>query len=166
MLADVLTSAASWNHERPLLTYLAPVEETELRVGQLVAVPYGERLVEGIVWAIRADDAVRYNEIEYRDEDLRPIHTILDPEPALLPHQMALASWMAEYYVASLAQIAQMMLPPGLLQRSRFVLRMTEGDPQAMDAAAQEASLNIRPLIGLLLAEGELDVEQLKKMLG
>ena len=45
MFADVLTSAASWNSEHALLTYLVPGElEAELRIGQLVAIPYGERL--------------------------------------------------------------------------------------------------------------------------
>ena len=53
LLADVLTSANSWNTEQPLLTYTIPPEiETELRTGQLVAVPYGDRLVEGIVWKL------------------------------------------------------------------------------------------------------------------
>ena len=54
MLANVLTSAASWNSEQPLLTYTVPPElEAELRAGQLVAVPYGDKLVEGIVWDIQ-----------------------------------------------------------------------------------------------------------------
>ena len=84
VLADVLTSANAWNSEQPLLTYTIP---PELHAGQLVAVPYGDRLVEGIVWKIWEDE----------DNDaLRPISTILDPEPALLPHQRALAEWMAE----------------------------------------------------------------------
>ena len=46
MFAEVLTSAASWQGEHSLLTYLVPGElQPELRAGQLVAVPYGERFV-------------------------------------------------------------------------------------------------------------------------
>ena len=57
MLADVLTSAASWDTEHPLLTYLVPPEmQNELCTGQLIAIPYGDRLVEGIVWNISSDD--------------------------------------------------------------------------------------------------------------
>ena len=53
VLADVLTSANAWNSEQPLLTYLIPAElQAELYAGQLVAVPYGVRLVEGIVWHV------------------------------------------------------------------------------------------------------------------
>ncbi len=43
MFAEVLTTAASWNTEEPLLTYsVPPALEQELRAGQLVAIPYGD----------------------------------------------------------------------------------------------------------------------------
>ncbi len=163
MFANVLTAAASWHAEHPLLTYIVPEEfQTDLRAGQLVAVPYGERLVEGIVWSI-ADDETQLPTFESDDEALRPLHTILDLEPALLPHQRALAEWMADYYVTSLAFVALMMLPPGLMQRSQVVLHLVTDETLA---EASEQTLHTRALIGMLLAEGELDVERLKEMLG
>lgn len=164
MLADVLTSAASWLGERSTLTYVVPDEYlAALRVGQLVAVPYGERLVEGIVWTTSLDEWV---ELE-PGEELRPIHTILDTEPALQPYQMALAQWLADYYVTPLAYVAQMMLPPGLMQRSRAVLRLADvGGGEGLDAAMQSSSLQLRALIGLLLAEGTIDIDRLKELLG
>ena len=119
MLADVLTSAASWNSEQPLLTYTVPAElQEQLHPGQLVAIPYGERLVEGIVWSIQSVQA----------DDLRPISAILDIESALLPHQRALAEWISEYYVTPLAHIAVIMLPPGLMQRSQVVLQLAKSE--------------------------------------
>ncbi len=211
MLAEVLTSAASWQDEHPLLTYLVPGElQTELRPGQLVAIPYGERLVEGIVWHVRQDGKPE------NDHTLRPIHTILDLDPVLWPHQRQLAEWIAEYYITPLAQVALMMLPPGLMQRSKIVLRLVVGaglldvgflaagsrgaapggvsgvppdilSPSAPEGSTQknlhlkaaippqgeinhtptmETQLTTRALIGLLLADGELDVERLKEMLG
>ncbi|GCE26132.1 hypothetical protein KDA_16160 [Dictyobacter alpinus] len=163
MLADVLTSAASWLGERSLLTYVVPDElVAELRVGQLVAVHYGERLVEGIVWTTSQDEWV---ELE-QGQELRPIHTILDAEPALQGYQMALAQWIADYYVTPLAYVAQMMLPPGLMQRSRAVLRLASKDEQQLEAAMEGGSLQLRALMGLLLAEGTIDIERLKELLG
>ena len=163
MLIDVLTSAASWHAEHPLLTYLVPEElVTDVRQGQLVAVPYGERLVEGLIWLVGDDDLSRLDP----DDMVRPLRTILDPVPALLPHQIALAEWLAEYYVTPLPQVAFMMLPPGLVQRSHFVLRLTEEDVQKRDEELGKTSMELRALIGLLLAEGEIDVERLKTMLG
>jgi primosomal protein N' (replication factor Y) len=195
MRADVLTSAGSWQSEHPLLTYLVPSElQADVRVGQLVAVPYGERLVEGIVWGIQPDEDTIYVEEgtingeegtinreegtinreegainrarTSGEEVVRPLHAILDAEPALLAHQVALAEWIAEYYVTPLAQVALMMLPPGLMQRSQVVLRLVE-DEYADSAEARAAtSLQLRALVGLLLCEGGLEVERLKTMLG
>jgi primosomal protein N' (replication factor Y) len=164
VFADVLTSAASWSDE-PLLTYAVPPElEDEIAPGQLVAVPYGERLVEGIIWHLRAELP------ETREgENPRPISTLLDPLPALLPHQRALAEWLATYYVTPLAHTALMMLPPGLMQRSKIVLQLIDAEAAAEMAAQSgedERFTRLRALIGLLLAEGALDIERLKEMLG
>ena len=160
MFASVLTSAASWHEEQPLLTYSVPqAMQNELKEGQLVAIPYGNKLVEGVVWNIFFDAR---NGLLDEDVELRPIQTILDPVPALLPHQRALAQWVSDYYVTPLAYAAQMMLPPGLVQRSRVVLHVVK--EQLDDVEAQTPRL--RALIGLLLSEGELDIERLKEMLG
>ena len=195
MLANVLTSAASWNSEQPLLTYIVPSElQDELRVGQLVAIPYGDKLVEGIVWSIEdgeleeadADErlafemtpAGRGQAIAPTVDDVgatacprpaggfRPISTILDPEPALLFHQRALAEWMAEYYVTPLAQVALMMLPPGLMQRSKVVLHLIKSEDMERNEIVSPAFTRLQALIGLLLADGELDVERLREMVG
>src|SRR5579885_3791446 len=92
MLADVVTTAASWSLEDSQLTYLVPPPmEAEVRPGQLVAVPYGERLVEGILWHLHQQNDT--SELD-PDAELRPLHTIIDHQPALLRHQMALAEWM------------------------------------------------------------------------
>ena len=57
VFADVLTSAHAWNSEEPLLIYSVPPDmQHELQTGQLIAVPYGDRLVEGIVWQIWEED--------------------------------------------------------------------------------------------------------------
>jgi primosomal protein N' len=185
VFAEVLTSAASWQNEQPLLTYAVPPEmQADIRPGQLIAIPYGERLVEGIVWHITEQP-----DLDDDTRAIRPISIILDSEPALLPHQRALAEWMATYYVAPLAQVAQTMLPPGLMQRSKVVLRLIESEDGRESTSARngassednEKSENGKyskvdkgeqdfsttsALIGLLLADGELDIERLKAMLG
>jgi primosomal protein N' (replication factor Y) len=171
VFADVLTSAHAWNREQPLLTYSVPPDmQDELQIGQLIAVPYGDRLVEGIVWGIRPHDNQVDNDAQFARQTeyhIRPISTILDPEPALLPHQRALAEWMAVYYVTPLAQVAVKMLPPGLMQRSKVVLRLINDEGQSTHTARdQQAFTRLHALTGLLLADGELDVGRLKEMLG
>ncbi|MGB8343876.1 MAG: primosomal protein N' [Ktedonobacteraceae bacterium] len=198
-LVDVLTSASSWSEDAPLLTYSVPDElQGQLCEGQLVAIPYGERLVEGIVWHIDQTEppenvgtplvgvqppgvqppGVQPPGVQPRDSEIaiRPIAAIIDAEPALLPHQRALAEWMAEYYVTPLAQVALRMLPPGLIQRSQAVLRLGQrvqqyvGTPlvgaQPLQPAQDAAGLRLHALIGLLLSDGEIDVERLQELLG
>ena len=164
MLADVLTSASAWQSEQPLLTYSVPSElEGTICRGQLVAIPYGERLVEGIVWHMKD----KRDDEEESDIILRPIQTILDLQPALLLHQRALAEWIAEYYVTPLAYAATMMLPAGLIQRSRVILRLVKDEQAgAPEMPVGATSPRLQALMGLLLADGELDVERLKEMLG
>ena len=59
VFANVLTSAHAWNSEEPLLIYSVPPDmQHELQTGQLIAVPYGDRLVEGIVWKIWEEDEI------------------------------------------------------------------------------------------------------------
>ena len=161
LFADVLTPAQVWNSEQPLLTYSVPHDmQHELQTGQLIAVPYGDRLVEGIVWKMWEDEGDCADAI-------RPISTILDPEPALLAHQRALAEWMAVYYVTPLAQVAVKMLPPGLMQRSKVVLHLINTEDLAHRTTQdQQTFTRLHALIGLLLADGELDVARLKEMLG
>ncbi len=170
MFAEVLTSAASWHDEQPLLAYVVPPHmQAYIQPGQLVAIPYGERLVEGIVWHIT--EHVEADNNAHDIHAIRLVSTILDPEPALLPHQRALAEWMATYYVTPLAQVAQTMLPPGLMQRSKVVLRLIENEDsgeQSDDKSSDQTHdlSTTSALIGLLLADGELDIERMKTMLG
>jgi primosomal protein N' (replication factor Y) (superfamily II helicase) len=212
LFTDVLTPANAWNNEQPLLTYLVPPElRNVLQFGQLIAIPYGDRLVEGIVWNLWEDDrterkaikqegekrqsigqqetgqhvgatarVARNMEIKSNDtrinhtwshtdkmEHLRPISTILDPEPALLFHQRALAEWMSAHYVTPLAQVAVKMLPPGLMQRSKVVLHLINAEDLGINGTQdQQALTRLHALIGLLLADGEIDIERLKEMLG
>ncbi|HEY4388912.1 MAG TPA: primosomal protein N' [Ktedonobacteraceae bacterium] len=178
MLADVLTFAASWNLAHPLLSYQVPAEfAAEAQIGQLVAVPYGERLVEGIIWELRSgeeeeEEEEYFYEVEVDSLDetvsgtaLRPIRSILDREPALLPYQMTLAVWLSDYYVTALAVVVQAMLPPGLVQRSQTVLRLVTENLSELEVG-QGASLRIQALVGLLLSEGEINIVRLKEMLG
>jgi primosomal protein N' (replication factor Y) len=193
LLANVLTPANAWNNEQTLLTYIVPSQiQAELLPGQLVAIPYGDRLVEGIVWKMWEDDEhlgqghsgrgqappLHFSQPTADNQNVRagaspalptarPISTILDLEPALLPHQRALAEWMAEYYVTPLAQVAVKMLPPGLIQRSKVVLHLINSEDLSTNRTNDQVVLTRhRALIGLLLAEGELDIERLKEMLG
>src|SRR5258708_24214617 len=103
---------------------------------------------------------------EPTSDSYRPISTILDLEPALLPHQRALAEWMAAYYVTPLAQVTFMMLPPGLMQRSKVVLHLIKSEDLATNVTQdQSVFTRLRALISLFLAHPYLYIQPLQDML-
>ena len=90
-------------------TYAVPAD-IEVAPGHLVHVALGARAVPGVV--ISLDGAVV-------DRALKPIERLAHPLPLLRPHQLALASWIAERYRCSLADAVRAMVPPALAARAR-----------------------------------------------
>src|SRR5438105_2789438 len=152
-------------HPQGVSLHLNRASENEQNIGNMPS-PSETVPLEG-TWPVdnQVDNDTQFaTQTEHR---IRPISNILDPEPALLAHQRSLAEWMAIYYVTPLAQVAVKMLPPGLMQRSKVVLRLINDEDLATHSAQdQQALTRLHALIGLLLADGELDVERLKEMLG
>ncbi|HMN31123.1 MAG TPA: primosomal protein N', partial [Caldilineaceae bacterium] len=79
--------------------------ETEVQLGHLVWVPFGRQQVQGIVVSLAAQAPL----------DTRSILRLARPEPVLTQTQIALAAWIADYYVAPLSESVKLFLPPGLL---------------------------------------------------
>src|SRR4030042_5352996 len=75
-----------------------------LSVGHAVWVPFGSRLLQGVVFAISDQPQV---------SETRDIAEAIDPHPILFPHQVKLAQWIAERYLSSYFDAAALMLPPG-----------------------------------------------------
>lgn len=89
----------------PTYTYLIPTElEKEIKVGQLVSVPFGKRNPSGII--INLDTFVPRQEIE-----IKAIASIILKNPTLLPYQIELLKWMADYYHAPMVNCLEALLP-------------------------------------------------------
>ncbi len=149
MLAHVLVLASYRGRgtASPLLAYTVPAGLAgQLRPGQLVSVPVGPRLLPGIIWALDELDGTPPDP----DRDVsgptgaadhlmatepRDVAALLDPTPLLGPERRALAAWLADRYGCALATAAQLMLPPGLLHRTRVVLRPAPPDVAPSDSA-------------------------------
>jgi primosomal protein N' (replication factor Y) len=77
---------------------------TELQPGSVVVAPLGPRQIVGIVWE---EDRLPGESVA--DSRLRPLLSVL-PVPPLPAPLRRLIEWTAEYYCASLAQVARMAL--------------------------------------------------------
>lgn len=90
-------------------TYHLPVDlEDHVQPGHLVWVPFGKRTIQGIV--VRSSDSTEIH--------TRAVLRLARPEPVLTAHQIELAAWIANDYVAPIAETVRLLLPPGLLKKS------------------------------------------------
>ncbi len=188
MLAEVLIlqGAPRSPGYPPILTYrVASALAAEIVPGQLVAVPFGERVVAGIVWALDAADdvpshlcttptgeALPHAVARSAGEPpsrLREISALLLPEPVVLAPQRALAEWIADYYAAPLGAAARLFLPPGLLPAVRLVLRPLAQLSMDGDALAQAGGAELDDaaiVLAMARERGRLDPEQVVRALG
>jgi primosomal protein N' (replication factor Y) len=129
--------------------------------GSVVVAPLGPRQIVGIVW-----EAERLPATEVPESKLRPLLAVL-PVPPLKAELRRLIEWTADYYCASLASVARMVLASGGALRGPAMTieyRLTGGLPERMTPqrlAAIEAlegeQATIRELAGIAgVSEGVL----------
>ena len=99
-------------------TYSVPPSQ-HVGVGQLVGVPFGPRRLQGVVFAL--SDAPQV-------PDTRDLVSVDEDVPALTSTQLDLAAWMSGYYICSLFEAAQTMLPPGRRARLKAYFSALDGD--------------------------------------
>jgi primosomal protein N' (replication factor Y) len=97
-----------------------------VQVGHMVRVPFGPRVVQGIVVGLTDSCPV---------SQTRDVEALLDPEPVVSPAQIELALWMSDYYLAPLVLCLHQMLPPGISRRSQLLVGLA---PNAQTTADQE----------------------------
>jgi primosomal protein N' (replication factor Y) len=123
--------------------------EDQLEPGHLVWVPFGHQELQGVVLRLTDQAPVA----------TKPVARLARPEPVLTPTQLALASWIADYYVAPFVEAVKLCLPPGLLRKDPLAdgvraRRDLQIELQADEAtiAAQTPGLGRSPKPGAVLA--------------
>jgi len=142
------------------LDYRVP-DAMRVEPGSVVVAPLGPRQIVGIVW-----EAERLPATEVPEAKLRPLLAVL-PVPPLKAELRRLIEWTADYYCASLASVARMVLASGGALRGPATMieyRLTGGMPERMTAQRQAAiealegeQATIRELAGIAgVSEGVL----------
>ena len=129
-------------------------DDMTLAPGQLVRVPFGVRVLQGIVFEIASSSQV---------EETRPVSRILSESPVLNSHQLSLARWISDYYICSLFEAAAPMLPPGARVGSRTVLSINPEFDDLESAARNELQSQV---IGIVRQQEPVDIERLVSRLG
>ena len=119
-----------------VFTYAAPAH-LGLSPGHLVRVPFGSRSVHGVV--MRLTDELR---VDY----VKPVSGLVHPEPLVTGTQMALAGWVADYYMAPPFDAIAPMLPPGFRIRARpsVRLRPDAAEPERLSAGGRRLLTYLR----------------------
>ncbi len=93
----------------------------QLGPGSLVWVPFGQRLVQGVVLALSDEEPPL---------PTKEVAAVADPLPVLTPAHLALARWIAAYYCCPLSAVVAQMLPAELRRKAMPVYSLT-GQPPA-----------------------------------
>ncbi|NQU97150.1 MAG: hypothetical protein HQ548_05855, partial [Chloroflexi bacterium] len=104
-------------------TYSIP-EAMTVVPGDLVWVPFGARLLQGLVFAVEDVSPVA---------ETRDVRARVADGPYLTAAQLKVARWLAGYYRTGLFLAASPMLPPGAATRERTWLRRPDEMPDGVD---------------------------------
>ncbi len=104
-------------------TYAIP-PHMHVQPGHVVLVPFGPRMLHGVVTGLLETPNVDYT---------RPIASLVEEQPMLSAERIQLGSWLARYYRASLFDALTPMLPPGTRRGARAHVQAATDPPHGAD---------------------------------
>lgn len=136
---------------RRTFSYAVP-SGMDVREGQAVLVPFGEKVLQGIVLELSPVPAV---------EDTREIIDVIESNPILSPHHLSMTRWISDYYLSPLFDAVALMLPPGFERKAVTFVSAARPD-------IDPASLNDdqRTVLELVTGQGRVELKKLEKSLG
>lgn len=132
--------------------HLPPELAGRVGAGHLVTAPFGSQTVQGVVLELVPEPAVA---------ETKPVLDLLDPEPALTAAQIALARWLADETLSTLADCIGLMLPAGLNRQADTCYELRHPGAFA-GGAAQPSGVEAR-LLKLLAERGRLRGRQVDR---
>jgi primosomal protein N' (replication factor Y) len=139
--------------QRRAFSYAIP-SGLSIEVGQAVWVPFGDKLLQGIVLELKHYPSV---------EEAREIAGVIEPRPLLSPFHVLLARWISEHYLSPLFDAVALMLPPGFERKViTFVSSLSTAHEHDISSLTQEK----RDVLGLLRKQGKVSLRELEKALG
>lgn len=132
-------------------SYAIPSHLT-VQVGQAVLVPFGQKLIQGIITELTDSPSV---------EKTKDIVGTIDDQPILKPEQIILAKWISDYYLSSLWNSLALMMPPGFERRVLTFLYPSKNDHS--EFSLNETQLRI---LRRVQNDSRVNLKQLEKSMG
>jgi primosomal protein N' len=129
----------------------------DVRAGHAVYVPFGRQTLQGIVLDVHGTPAFS------EPEKIRPIRSVIGDAPLLDDERLAVAKWMAGYYVAPIFDCVALFLPPGF-ERKPLTLVQPLVDRDEI-AGIDDLSPQQRDLLMALFADGARELDALRSRL-
>ena len=134
-------------------TYKVPEEfQEQIKPGQRVIVQFGKkRFYAGLVITVSNDNPEK--------TELKLIQQILDEQPVVLPKNVELWKWIADYYCCTLGDVFRAALPSGLKLESRSKVFLTGNDEEKITSDKEY-------LIIQKIGKNTISLNELQKNLG
>ena len=143
-------------------SYSVP-DRFRLDAGQLVWVPFGRRILQGLVTELTAAPSV-----EKTKDILQPI----EPGALLDDKALVLVDWISRYYLCSMFDAVALFLPPGFKARVRSRIsplpadcaaksKLKQASQEALASLAQERRMNEGDFASLLGRNGTRELNRL-----
>jgi primosomal protein N' (replication factor Y) len=137
--------------QRRTFSYAVP-PDLPVSEGQAVWVPFGEKVLQGIVMELSPVPAV---------EETRDIIDVIEPEPLLSSGDIALARWLSDYYLSPLFDAVALMLPPGFERKAITYMSLAREDIDISSLSNDQ-----QRLVKLVPAGDRVTLTRLEKALG
>jgi primosomal protein N' (replication factor Y) (superfamily II helicase) len=138
---------------RMTFSYSIPAD-LSIQAGQAVWVPFGDKVLQGIVTELTAFPAV---------PETRDIAGIIDIRPLLSQPHLSLACWISDYYLAPLFDSIALCLPPGFERKVVTFIRKSAG---LVEQLATELSPEQQQVLEVLSGKDKVPLKELEKSLG
>lgn len=139
--------------QRRAFTYAIP-PGLSIVVGQAVWVPFGNKVLQGIVLELTDYPAV---------EETRDIAGVIEPLLVLSPDHVSLARWISEYYLSPLFDAISLMLPPGF---ERKVATFISASRIPDENETTSLTRGQKEVIELVRGRDKIGLKELEKSLG
>ncbi|MDD5590748.1 MAG: primosomal protein N' [Dehalococcoidales bacterium] len=140
--------------QRRTFSYTIPAD-LNIEIGQTVWVPFGSKLLQGIVLELTDYPAVT---------ETREIAGVIEDIPLLSPPRISLARWISGYYLSPLFEAISLMLPPGFKRKALTFISTTPAAEKTYTTA--ELTEEQKHLINLIRSKGRIDFREIEKALG
>lgn len=136
------------------------LSEKDLKAGCRVRVPFGSRVVAGIVLSSHKASAEELDQAKTSGKKLKWISEEIDQEPVMSPTLIRLSKWLSQYYMHPIGEVVRAMTPTTVSYQKTGTVMLTQRGKEAVEDGSVPES---RLLAYLFQNRARLSLATLKK---